>query len=403
MTPRPRLVVANLTAEEDFAGRRGGLSARALATVSSLATLLRVFAREGDVLHLPAPVDPLRLPETAGLPRPRLATGRLDRLPRFEGLLAWAETPAVRRAREALPPPVGRLPGEIDIAATLWQLPPPSPEAAALANHRGFCLETAQALGVALPGARRVASVGEIEIALRQGRTGPWILKAPFSAAGRDRLRLDGADALSAAIPRLESLLARHGSLLFEPWMDRTEDFGCTALLTESELRVAGFHCQQTDGRGQPAGFRLPVSFRGQSPLTGGERETLDRTLEGVAAALRRIGYSGPFGLDLWRHRLPDGQVDFHPLGEINARMTLGLVARALADRLRGPFGWGEEGEVELVLGAAEPASAWKFHALLESGSEGAPGAWIARVSGQDPSPQPSTTVMGSERADWRR
>lgn len=400
-SPR-RLVVANLTAEEDLAGRRGGLSARAVATVSSLATLLRAFAREGDVLHLPAAVDAELMAEVPGLPRPRLAAGRLDRLARPEAVLAWAETAAVQEIREAPSSAAVELPPEADLAETLWQLPPPLPGAVALANHRGFCLETAEALGVALPGARMIASIGDIAVGLRGGE-GSWILKAPLSAAGRERLRVDGAAALPGAVPRLEALLARHGSLLLEPWMDRTEDFGCAAVLTEHGLRRVAFHRQLTDRQGQPMGFRLPVSFRGEIPLFGEEREALDRTLEGVAAALRRIGYRGPFGLDLWRHRLADGRTVLHPLGEINARMTLGLVARALADRLRGPLGWEEEGEVELKLGATAPASSREVHELLAPGPGGAPGAWISETASQEPSPHPSTTVVGSERAARRR
>jgi hypothetical protein len=40
----------------------------------------------------------------------------------------------------------------------------------------------------------------------------------------------------------------------------------------------------------------------------------------------------GPFGIDAWRHRLPDGTLALNPLGEINARMTFGLVAWALEE-----------------------------------------------------------------------
>lgn len=386
-SPR-RLVVANLTAEESFAGRRGGLSARAVATVSSLATLLRVFAREGDVLHLPAAVDPERMAEVPGLPRPRLVTGRLDRLPRPGTVLAWAETAAVQEIREAAssPPAAAGLPPEVEVSEAVWQLPPPLLKAAIRANHRGFCLEMAELLRTALPGARMVSSIGAIQAAVREGQEGPWILKAPFSSAGRERLRVDGTAAFPGAIPRLRSLLARHGSLLLEPWMDRLEDFGCVALLTESELRVVGFHRQLIDRQGQPMGFRLPVSFRGEIPLAAEEREALDRTLQVLTFTLRWIGYRGPFGLDLWRHRLPDGRIAFHPLGEINARMTLGLVARALVDRLRGPLGWDEEGEVELNFGATAPASSassatsHEVHELLAPAPGGAPGAWIAAI-----------------------
>ena len=371
-----RHLVANLTAEDTWAGRRPQLSAKALATVAGLSTLLRAFAREGDVLHLPAAVDPARLPEIPGLPGPRLASGRLDRLAPAAAVLAWGETAEVarHRARGA----AGAEAGSGDLSDCLWTLAPPTPEAAARANHRGFCLETAEALGVALPGARMVSSVGEIEVAL--GASGPWILKAPFSAAGRDRALLSGKADLrpGATRNRIEALLARHGELLLEPWMERTEDFGCSAILTESDLRIVAFHRQRVDRAGQPAGFVLPVTFREIARISAEERRELERVLEGVATALRRIGYRGPFGLDVWRHRAPSGEIRFHPLGEINARMTLGLVARALADRLRGPLGWDPDSEAELILAATAPGSgSAPLYSLLAPGPEGALGAWI--------------------------
>jgi hypothetical protein len=53
-----------------------------------------------------------------------------------------------------------------------------------------------------------------------------------------------------------------------------------------------------------------------------------------VATELRRIGYSGPFGIDSWRHRAPAG-LELHVLGEVNARLTFGIVAAGLVERLR--------------------------------------------------------------------
>lgn len=375
MKPPARHLIANLLAEDTWAGRRPRLSARALATVAGLSTLLRAFAREGDVLHLPAAVDPARLPEVPGLPLPRLAGGRIDRLGPPSQVLAWGETAEVarHRGRGLAGSTADTDGGGLDL---LWHLTPPSAEAAARAHHRGFCLETAETLGVALPGARMVSSVGEIEDAVGTA-SGPWILKAPLSAAGRDRAPLAGKADLRPGAPRnrIEALLARHGELLLEPWLERTEDFGVSAILTDGELRIVAFHRQRLD-RGQPAGFRLPVTFRGIFGLSPEERRELERVVDGVAVALRRIGYRGPFGLDLWRHRGAGGEVRLHPLGEINARMTLGLVARALVDRLRGPLGWDAEGDAELILAAAPPPSA-HAQVLLAPGHDGALGAWI--------------------------
>jgi hypothetical protein len=130
--------------------------------------------------------------------------------------------------------------------------------------------------------------------------------------------------------------------------MERTADFGCSALLTESELRIVGFHRQAVDIKGQFAGIELPVAMP----------EGMGKIVERVAGALRREGYVGPFGIDAWSYG--NG---FNPLGEINARMTFGLVAWALAERL------GIE-RLRLCFGSEAPAGAIPLLA-------GSPSAWI--------------------------
>ena len=202
-------------------------------TISSLATLLRVLGDEKDHLWIPCPIDPARVLEVPGLPRPLLESGPFDALRPAGSLLAWGETaqieawraagrrmnPTSERARSS--PPGGAS------ADWLWSCPPASPQAAATVNHRSFCLELAQRLGRALPGARMLHSLTELEGHLRDGGaatspSGEWILKAPYSAAGRERLRGRGRSLESdAARNRVANLFAHHLTLLFEPWLER--------------------------------------------------------------------------------------------------------------------------------------------------------------------------------------
>ena len=158
-----------------------------------------------------------------------------------------------------------------------------------------------------------------------------WVLKAPLSASGRDRyIERDGhgqARTDPKARRTVERLFERHGALLFEPWMERVADYGVSALLTQDELRIVGIHGQRVDRKGQFVGINL------QPNISKGDRERLLETVEAVAAALRRASYVGPFGIDAWSYRQEDGVVVLNPLGEINARMTFGLVAWAWAER----------------------------------------------------------------------
>lgn len=175
-----------------------------------------------------------------------------------------------------------------------------------------------------------VSSIADLDRLLSP--SGAWVVKAPLSAAGRSRFICKDGGPLTDSKSRrtVERLFAVHGPLLFEPWMDRVADFGGAALLTSKELRVVGFHRQVVDRKGQFVGIEIDSEIP--------ERERMEEILRGVAQALRRAGYVGPFGIDAWQYRTPDGGLTFHPLGEINARMTFGLVAWATASLLAAPW-----------------------------------------------------------------
>ena len=177
-----------------------------------------------------------------------------------------------------------------------------------------------------------VASLPELDRVLREAPPA-WVVKAPLSASGRSRFIGKSVERNGPALidPKsrrtVERLFDHHGSLLFEPWMERTADFGVSALLGP-ELRIVGIHGQKIDRKGQFAAIDLhpDLSFR--------DRDRLLETTGAVAEKLRDAGYVGPFGIDAWRYRTETGTV-LHPLGEINARMTFGLVAWARHGRLQ--------------------------------------------------------------------
>jgi len=325
-----RRILANLLGEEDLARthRRAPPPRSVLTAASRMALLLRVFAREGDRLWLPAPVDPALLPEIPGWPLPILESGPLRALPRADEVLAWCETPAAMTHRRG-PRAAETIPWDAPLHDLLWRLPTPSPEVIAKVHHRRFHLQVAAEIGCALPGARMVESLADLDGALHNGPRS-WVIKAPFSASGRSRY-IERNDDPTLTDPKarrtVEGLFAYHGPLLYEPWMERTEDFGVSALLGPSELRIVGIHRQRVDRKGQFEGIDLDVELSAQ------ERARLLQTVEAVAAALRREGYVGPFGIDAWRYRREDGEIVLNPLGEINARMTFGLVAWTAAGR----------------------------------------------------------------------
>jgi hypothetical protein len=316
-----RRILANLLCEDDLAGRRTTPPRTVLETAARMGSLLRVFGRDGDRLWLPALVDPEAAPGLI------LETGPLRDLPPAAEVLAWCET-AEALAHRGGPRPPSPVSWDAPLQDLLWQLPTSPPAVVAAVHHRAFHLQVARKIGCTLLGARMVESIAELE-ALALPRS--WVLKAPLSASGRNRYIEREGRGLSDPKARrtVERLFDQHGPLLFEPWMDRTEDFGVSAILTHDEMRVLGIHGQRVDRKGQFAGIDL------QPDLSQEDRDRLLETAEAVAEALRTAGYVGPFGIDAWRYRREDGRVFLNPLGEINARMTFGLVARTAAERCR--------------------------------------------------------------------
>ncbi|HEX7180223.1 MAG TPA: hypothetical protein VF756_00165 [Thermoanaerobaculia bacterium] len=334
-----RLLVGNLLGEDDLARllhagdprrrRERPPSQTVLRTASRLATFLRAFAREGDRLWTPAPVDPEELPQVPGVPIPILESGPLERIEPAEEVLAWCETPAAAALRTRPRDP--GVPWDAPLQEILWRLPTAPPSVVARVHHRAFHLQIAEELGCALPGARMVDSLGELDRTLSSSEApASWVVKAPLSASGRERYIERNGPHLAEPKSRhtVERLFERHGPLLFEPWLDRIADYGCAVLLTEAGMRIASLHSQRVDLKGQFSGIDLE-GFDLPAP----DRERMDEVVEGVARALCREGYAGPFGIDAWSYRRPDGGIAFHPLGEINARMTFGLVAQTLAER----------------------------------------------------------------------
>ncbi len=340
-----RLIVGNLDCESDFAAlagsRVGPLPRRVLSAIAGAGTLLRAFARDdGDRLWLPAHLARRAMADVPGLPRPVLESGPLPALEPAAEILAWGVTPAVAKMSSPLWKR-GDRGGILRPVEIPWNLPLPSPDAAAKVNDRRFGLELAEALGCRLPAARAIASIGDLDDHLESSGVESWVLKAPFSAAGRWRVIHLGGSVTPTLKRRVARLFARHKELVFEPWMERTLDVGCAAAITEDGLVELSLHRLLVDRAGRFRGIELIADADGlEGPwLTAPERARMAEVLDGVGDALTTAGFSGTFGVDAWRYVQPDGAAAFHPLGEINGRLTFGWVARALVERLREPLG----------------------------------------------------------------
>jgi hypothetical protein len=231
-------------------------------------------------------------------------------------------------------------------------------------NDRQFAAALATELGVALPGARVVTSVDELAGHLAGGGasaspTGAWVAKAIWTAAGRDRVRRVGDVLDDATRTRVTRLLAVHGALVFEPWMTRVMDVGQGGRVgAEGEVVLVPPHRGLVDDGGVIRGIVVDDG----AALEPGERERLAEVAMAAGHALAAAGYAGPFVVDAFVY--DDGRRRLHPMCELNARLTFGLVARAWAERrgarlalgLGGPM---PDGGTPLVLDENQTPLAW--------------------------------------------
>jgi hypothetical protein len=282
---RTRLWVFNLDAELELAREGAGYQ-----SPESVRRALGPLLPAAERLLAPGDISLDRL-EAAGERAPLVpAPGWLG--------AAWCPTPsALRRLARA--------------GAEL----PPSPASSVLrrVNHRRFYLE----LGGGAPGARYVNDEAELESALRERRI--WLFKRPFGFAGRGQRRIPLEPSEDDRRWLADGL--RLGGMLAEPWLELALELGIHGLLDEKGNLALGGVCIQETNR-----YRAWVNTRRATPgeIAPADVARLRERATAVADGLTRAGYFGPFGIDAYFFRDASDSLVLNPLGELNARYSMG-------------------------------------------------------------------------------
>ncbi len=351
-------VLANLDVEARLGGQT--LPESLQRRLSAAGSLLRVLARPREGLWTPRELDVSRVPELAGLPSPTYLSGEGQRL--LQPRIRWAD--------------------ERGSNARIFS--------------RRFDLECMQVMqSASLEGIRWVHDVDELYAALSQrgcSEEFPWVLKSEWSSAGRGALHGRGTALRDGTAvdesPAVRAMLAapggEAGGALLEPWLPRLLDVGCRGVVEQGGVRLEGGHRLHVTSTG---GFRGVDVMLGHEPLpelSTAEWEELQLVSTRVGGQLAQAGYLGPFSVDAFAYRKPDGKRAFRSLCEVNPRWTFGFVARAWAVWAAQTHGWAaetrvgfrfgkvalpEEAEVPLLLPASVP---------VEGGDTC---AWLQRVS----------------------
>ncbi|MGE9270255.1 MAG: DUF455 family protein [Verrucomicrobiales bacterium] len=191
-----------------------------------------------------------------------------------------------------------------------------------------------------------VSCAAEVDAVRVRGGWNQWLLKAPVSTAGRDRMRLPaGSEWGESDRRRFDGMCELSSSLLMEPWLDRVLDFSIQYDCLDRGLVRRGMVVLENTERGQFLSARatrrpfdgLSVDDRRQIFAGGGRWASwMEEVLEPSLA--QWLGeYRGPVGVDALLFRDPGGALRMKPVVEINPRYTMGRVAvewsRARGDR----------------------------------------------------------------------
>lgn len=288
---RARAWVLNLGAEDELARLDAGGATPSLASYSRAKLLAETLVRVGLV---PAGDLVLDAREPAPIDVPWSHDGR-----------AWSPTPQALR-----------------VLARARVTPPEAPTVAVLrgVTARSFACGLDVFREHAPPSTRLCADLAALDAALSDPGA-QYVLKRPYSYAGRGRLQLAPSE---RADPRVADWIAsslREGPLLCEPWVTRTADYALHGHLARDGRLTLGEPTRQwVTARGAwERTERCPAD-----EITGGEYARLVDAARACASALTRENYFGPFGVDAFRWTTAAGATRFRALCELNARYTMG-------------------------------------------------------------------------------
>ncbi len=184
-------------------------------------------------------------------------------------------------------------------------------------NHRAFLGERA----CSLPGATLVTTLHDaVEHLARPSLSGMWVAKRPFGFAGRGHRRFRDGEFNDADRAWLDRTIRQEHGVLLEPWVNRVSDHAIHGYLSSAgQLTLGTPTAQHCDDKG-----RWQSSTPSSPNLDPVDASSLARVATEIAEELLRARYFGPFGIDAYRWREPNGAIAWQWVSDLNARYSMG-------------------------------------------------------------------------------
>ncbi|MCS6856737.1 MAG: hypothetical protein NZM37_03405 [Sandaracinaceae bacterium] len=158
------------------------------------------------------------------------------------------------------------------------------------------------------------------EIVGQPSPTGFWRLKKGLGAAGRGQEIVPSGKALSPPMRSWASRALRFGRIYVEPNLEVEREFCVYGWVSRGGgVRLTGHRGQKADPRG-----RFLKAGRIEKEECLGFGRQMEEAAERVGVALLEAGYEGPFGIDGYAYRKPNGILCLRSVSEINARYCMG-------------------------------------------------------------------------------
>lgn len=162
------------------------------------------------------------------------------------------------------------------------------------------------------------------------------ILKSPWSSSGRGVWYVrNGYDETTARYA--EGIIRKQGYIMGEVLQDKVSDLAMEFYSDGTSVRFAGYSLFETDERGAYTGNILDTNDALErqicSHIAPEHLHNTRKALEKILTTLIAPHYKGYMGVDMILYRNEQNDILLHPCIELNLRMSMGMVARIIADR----------------------------------------------------------------------
>lgn len=171
--------------------------------------------------------------------------------------------------------------------------------------------------------------------------------KSPWSCSGRGVFCAGGITP-EVIRSKAQGIIHRQGSVMVEHGYDKITDFATLFYSDGKEVTFRGLSLFITENRGvysgnvvAPQAVILDMIDRSANHASPSSHPSIPHRISDLTSALGQVltdlicpHYTGWLGIDMMIYRDTGGEIRIHPCIELNLRMTMGVVAMHVADRL---------------------------------------------------------------------